>query len=65
MLSKRRTNSLRYDRDAELRLIAEAGHWLADAGRRRPDAVRSITAMLDRQQRLAACRALDRPLESS
>ncbi|GAA4610663.1 hypothetical protein GCM10023195_44370 [Actinoallomurus liliacearum] len=65
MLPKRRTNSLRYDRDAELRLIAEAGHWLADAGRRRPDAVRSITAMLDRQQRLAACRALDRPLESS
>ncbi|MEV5706491.1 hypothetical protein [Actinoallomurus sp. NPDC052274] len=65
MLPTRRTNSLRYDRDAELRLIAEAGHWLADAGRRRPDAVRSITAMLDRQQRLAACRALERPLESS
>ncbi|MCO5970953.1 MULTISPECIES: hypothetical protein [Actinoallomurus] len=65
MPSKRRTNSLRYDRDAELRLIAEAGHWLADAGRRRPEAVKSITAMLDRQQRLAACRAFDRPLESS
>ncbi|MFL6054356.1 MAG: hypothetical protein ACJ72W_15760 [Actinoallomurus sp.] len=65
MPPKRRTRSLRDDRDAELRLIAEAGHWLADAGRRRPEAVESITAMLDRQQRLAACRALDRPLESS
>ena len=65
MPPKRRTpNSLRYDRDAELRLIAEAGHWLADASRtRQPEAVRSITAMLDRQQRLAACRALGRPLE--
>jgi hypothetical protein len=65
MSPKRRTSSLRDDRDAELRLIAEAGDWLADAGRRRPEAVRSITAMLDRQQRLAACRALDRPLEST
>lgn len=65
MPPKRRTRSLPDDRDAELRLIAEAGNWLADAGRRRPEAVRSITAMLDRQQRLAACRALDRPLESS
>ncbi|MCO6007459.1 hypothetical protein NE236_21000 [Actinoallomurus purpureus] len=66
MPPKRGTSSaLRYDRDAELRLIAEAGHWLADASRtRRPEAVRSITAMLDRQQRLAACRALGRPFES-
>lgn len=66
MSPKRRTsNSLRYDRDAELELIAEASHWLADARRTRPpEAVRSITAMLDRQQRLAARRALDRPLGS-
>jgi hypothetical protein len=63
--TRRTSSSLRYDRDAELRLIAEASRWLADARRTRPpEAVRSITAMLDRQQRLAACRAFDRPLES-
>lgn len=56
--------ALRYDRDAELLLIAEASDWLADASRtRRPDAVRSIMAILERQQRMAACRALDRPVD--
>lgn len=62
--TRRTPSSLRYDRDAELLLIAEASDWLADAGRvRRPDAVRSIMAMLERQQRVAACRALDRPVD--
>lgn len=53
------------DRAAELLLIEEASRWLADASRARgPEAVRSVTAMLDRQQRVAACRALDRPLDT-
>lgn len=47
------------DWDTELLLIAEASHWLADASSTRPpEAVRSIMEMLDRQQRVAACRAL-------
>jgi hypothetical protein len=57
--------SERYERDAELLLITEASRWLADAPRTRgPEAVRSVTAMLDRQQRVAACRALGRPLDA-
>jgi hypothetical protein len=65
MLTPRRPwRSLKYERDAELLLIAEASHWLADRRRtRRPEAVRSIMAMLDRQQRVAACRATGRPLD--
>ena len=59
------SRALPFDRDAELLLIAEASRWLADVPRTRgPEAVRSVTAMLDRQQRLAACRALDRPLDA-
>lgn len=62
--TRRTPSSLRYDRAAELLLIAEASDWLADASRvRRPDAVRSIMAMLERQQRVAACRARDRPVD--
>lgn len=62
--SRRPWRSLKQERDAELLLIAEASHWLADRGStRRPGAVQSIMAMLDRQQRVAACRALDRPLD--
>jgi hypothetical protein len=65
MLTPRRPlRSLKNERDAELLLIAEAGHWLADRRRtRRPEAVRSIMAMLERQQRVAACRATGRPLD--
>lgn len=64
MLTPRRPwRSLKNDRDAELLLIAEASHWLADGRRRRPEAVRSIMAMLERQQRVAACRATGRPLD--
>ena len=45
-------------------MIAEAGDWLADAGRaRRADAMRSIMATLERRQRVAACRAPDRPVD--
>jgi hypothetical protein len=62
---RRPSRALRYDRDAELLLIAEASRWLADAPRvRGPEAVRSVTAMLDRQQRVAACRALGRSLDA-
>lgn len=65
-MRNRSTNArLRQERHAELLLIAEASRWLADASRtRRPEAVRSITAMLDRQQQIAACRALDRPVDA-
>lgn len=54
------------DRRPELLLIAEAGRRLADSGRaRRPEDIRSITAMLDRQQRMAASRARGRPVDPS
>lgn len=57
--------TMRYDRDAELLLIAEASRWLAEPTRVQDlDALRSVMAMLDRQQRMAACRALDRPIEA-
>jgi hypothetical protein len=60
-----RPQALPDDRTAELLLIAEVSRWLADAPRARgPEAVRSVTAMLDRQQRVAACRALDRPIDT-
>lgn len=63
-LTRRTSSSLRDDRDAELTLIAEASHRLEDAtGTRRPEDVQSIMAMLDRQQRVAARRALGRPLD--
>jgi hypothetical protein len=56
---------VRQERDAELLLIAEASRWLADASRtREPEAVESVMAILERQQRVAACRALDRPLDT-
>lgn len=56
--------SLRYDREAELLLIAEVSRWLAEAGRPRgTESVESVMAILERQQHVAACRALDRPLD--
>jgi hypothetical protein len=62
--SKRPWRSLKNERDAELLLIAEVSHWLADRPRTRgPEAVLSIMAMLDRQQRVAACRATGRPVD--
>ncbi len=55
---------LRDDHDAELLFIAEAGRLLAETRRTGGvEAVRSVTAMLDRQQRLAARRALEGPPE--
>jgi hypothetical protein len=57
--------TLRNDRDAELLLIAEVSRWLAEApGTHGPEALQSVTAMLDRQQRVAACRAAARPLDA-
>jgi hypothetical protein len=62
---RRSRRSLRYDRDAELLLIAEASRWLAAPGRpRSTESVESVMAFLERQQRVAACRALDRPLDA-
>jgi hypothetical protein len=61
---RRSRRSLRYDRDAELRLIAEARRLAASGRTRSPESVESVMAFLERQQRVAACRALDRPLEA-
>ncbi|HEY7487034.1 MAG TPA: hypothetical protein VH912_21415 [Streptosporangiaceae bacterium] len=42
------------------RLLAEATRWLSEAhGRKHPDAVELITDMLNRQQRIAAQRAVE------
>jgi TPR repeat protein len=43
------------------RLLAEATRWLSEAhGAKHPDAIELITDMLNRQQRLAAQRAVER-----
>lgn len=55
---------LRDDREAELLLIAEVSQWLAKASpAREPEALKSVMDMLDRQQRVAANRAFDRPID--
>lgn len=57
--------TLPHDRDAELLLIAEVSRWLAEApGTHGPEALQLVTAMLERQQRVAACRAFGRPLDA-
>ena len=62
---RRSQRSLRYDRDAELLLIAEASRWLADASRSwGAESMESVMAILERHQRMAACRALDRPIDA-
>jgi len=64
-MSALRRRSLRYDRDAELLLIAEASRWLAEWSRPRgAESVESVMAILERHQHVAACRALDRPLDA-
>jgi hypothetical protein len=64
-VSRHSRRSLRYDRDAELLLIAEVSRWLAAWSRPRgAESVESVMAILERQQHVAACRALDRPLDA-
>jgi TPR repeat protein len=48
------------------RLMAEATRWLSEAhGSKHPDAIELITDMLNRQQRLAAQRAVEPAMESA
>ncbi|GAA4498920.1 hypothetical protein GCM10023191_044900 [Actinoallomurus oryzae] len=54
---------LRYDRDIELLLIAEASRRLTTRSGDQ-EAMESVMALLERQQHVAACRALDRPIEA-
>ena len=62
---RRSRRSLRYDRAAELLLIAEVSRRLALSGEsRRAESVESVMAILERQQWVAACRALDRPVDA-
>ena len=53
---------LRYDRDIELLLIAEASRRLTMRSGDQ-ETMESVMALLERQQHVAACRALDRPIE--
>lgn len=52
------------DHNAELLLITEASHWLSKAEHTEVEALLSVTAILNRQQRLAAHRASGRPLDT-
>jgi hypothetical protein len=54
---------LRYDRDIELLLIAEASRRLTVRSGDQ-EAMESVMALLERQQHVAACRALDRPIDA-
>jgi hypothetical protein len=56
--------SLRYARDAELLLIAEVSRRLTASSSGDQESMESVMALLERQQHVAACRALDRPIES-
>jgi hypothetical protein len=56
--------SLRYARDAELLLIAEVSRRLTVSGSGDQESMESVMALLERQQHVASCRALDRPLEA-
>jgi hypothetical protein len=53
---------LRYDRDVELLLIAEVSRRLTTRSGDQ-ETMESVMALLARQQQVAACRALDRPVE--
>ncbi|GLY84252.1 hypothetical protein [Actinoallomurus iriomotensis] len=54
---------LRYDRDIELLLIAEASRRLTMRSGDQ-ETMESVMALLERQQHVAACRALDVPVEA-
>lgn len=56
--------SLRYARDAELLLIAEVSRRLTAPNSGDQESMESVMALLERQQHVAACRALDRPIEA-
>jgi hypothetical protein len=56
--------SLRYARDAELLLIAEVSRRLTASSSGDQESMESVMALLERQQHVAACRALDRPIEA-
>ena len=56
--------SLRYARDAELLLIAEVSRRLTTSGSGDQESMESVMALLERQQHVASCRALDRPIEA-
>jgi hypothetical protein len=56
--------SLRYARDAELLLIAEVSRRLTASSSGDHESMESVMALLSRQQHVAACRALDRPVEA-
>ena len=52
------------DHDAELLFIADAGRLLVDTWKNgEAEALRSVMAMLNRQQRLSASRAFGRPVD--
>jgi hypothetical protein len=53
---------LRYDRDVELLLIAEASRRLTTRSGDQ-ETMESVMELLARQQRVAVCRASDRPVE--
>ena len=56
---------LRYDREAELLLIAEVSNWLTTTSRTGDQqSMESVMALLERQQQVAACRARDLPVET-
>jgi hypothetical protein len=55
---------LGYDRDAELLLIAEVSRRLTSTVRSgEQESMESVMALLERQQHMAACRALNHPVE--
>ena len=56
--------SLRYARDAELLLIAEVSRRLTASSSGDQESMKSVMALLERQQHMASCRALDRPIEA-
>lgn len=56
--------SLRYARDAELLLIAEVSRRLTASSSGDQESMESVMALLERQQHVASCRALDRPIEA-
>lgn len=57
-------SALRYARDAELLLIAEVSRRLTTTNSGDQESIESVMALLERQQQVAACRALDRPVDS-
>lgn len=56
--------ALRYDRDVELLLIAEVSRRLTVSSSGDQESMESVMALLRRQQHVASCRALDRPIDA-